>query len=153
VARPTGGAGALVAAAGLVAGLLAGLAALAPPPALADDPATAAPDATVRMTNQLAFEPRELRIPVGGVVQWHNDSVLVHTATADPAKAARPEKSVALPQGAEPFDSGLLDPGERWRRRFDEPGRYRYFCIPHEAAGMVGTVVVGDAEPESAEAP
>jgi len=149
VARAGGAAGRLATAAALAAGL----ALLGPAPAGANGPAAAAPDATVRMTDQLAFAPREVRIPVGGVVEWHNDSVLVHTATADPAQAARPEASVALPEGAEPFDSGLLDPGARWRHRFEEPGRYRYFCIPHEAAGMVGTVVVGDAEPESAEDP
>lgn len=133
------------------AGLAASLAVLAPLTAPGDG--AAPPDATVRMTNQLAFQAGEVRIPVGGVVEWHNDSVLVHTVTADPAEAAQPEKSVALPEGAQPFDSGLLDPGERWRHRFEEPGRYRYFCIPHEAAGMLGTVVVGDAELESAEDP
>ncbi len=31
---------------------------------------------------------------------------------------------------------------QRFSRTFDEPGTYRYICIPHEGAGMVGTVVV-----------
>jgi plastocyanin len=28
------------------------------------------------------------------------------------------------------------------RHTFDVPGTYQYFCIPHEMAGMTGTVVV-----------
>ena len=29
-----------------------------------------------------------------------------------------------------------------YSRRFDVPGRYTYFCIPHEAAGMIGEITV-----------
>jgi hypothetical protein len=28
---------------------------------------------------------------------------------------------------------------------FEEPGRYDYYCIPHESMGMVGSVTVSDA--------
>ncbi|WP_162622742.1 plastocyanin/azurin family copper-binding protein [Salinisphaera orenii] len=35
-----------------------------------------------------------------------------------------------------------MAPGADYAHRFTEPGTYRYFCIPHEAAGTVGTVVV-----------
>jgi hypothetical protein len=28
---------------------------------------------------------------------------------------------------------------------FEEPGRYDYYCIPHESLGMVGSVTVSDA--------
>ena len=129
------------------AGLVAWLAAFSASGARAGGTAAPPADASVRMTNQLTFEPQEVHISVGGVVEWRNASVLVHTVTADPSKAARPEESVALPEGARPFDSGLLEPESRWRHRFETPGRYRYFCMPHEAAGMVGTVVVEDRQP------
>lgn len=28
---------------------------------------------------------------------------------------------------------------------FEEPGRYDYYCIPHESMGMIGSVTVSDA--------
>jgi plastocyanin len=67
--------------------------------------------------------------------------VIVHTVTADPEEATV-EKSVHLPDGAAPFDSGDLDRGETFTYTFETPGTYRYFCIPHEGAKMFGTVVV-----------
>lgn len=101
----------------------------------------AEPAAVVEMTSQLAFEPGEVRIAAGETVEWRNTSVLVHTVTADPERAARP-RSVSLPEGAEPFHSGRLRPEETYRHTFDAPGTWRYFCVPHEAAGMTATVVV-----------
>jgi plastocyanin len=55
--------------------------------------------------------------------------------------AANP-KDALLPKGAKPFNSGFLKAGQVYRHRFTVPGTYRYFCLLHEAAGMVGTVVV-----------
>ncbi len=42
----------------------------------------------------------------------------------------------------EGWDSGFIAGGRSFSRRFTEPGTYRYFCIPHEGAGMLGTVIV-----------
>ena len=50
--------------------------------------------------------------------------------------------SVLLPPGAQPFDSGDIPAGQVYRHTFTVPGEYRYFCIPHEDMGMVGTVIV-----------
>lgn len=95
----------------------------------------------VTMDNRLTFIPDTLRVRAGQTVRWRNTSDVVHTVTADPARVARAEH-VRLPAGAEPFDSGDLAPGESFARAFTVPGTYVYFCIPHELAGMVGTVVV-----------
>jgi plastocyanin len=38
------------------------------------------------------------------------------------------------------FDSGLLQPGKTYRRTFDTPGQYPYYCLPHPF--MKGVVVV-----------
>lgn len=103
---------------------------------------------TVRMTDQLTFEPAEVEIPVGARVTWKSDSVLVHTATADPTRAADPDR-VAVPEGGEPFDSGSIPPGGSWSRRFEVPGLWRYVCVPHEASGMRGTVRVVPDDPGS----
>jgi len=96
---------------------------------------------TVKITDLLQFEPKHVVIHVGDTVEWRNESVLVHTVTADPDKAARAE-DVALPRGAKAFDSGNLDHDAHFRQRFSQPGLYRYFCIPHEATGMVGEIEV-----------
>ena len=93
------------------------------------------------MSDTLRFTPAVITIHPGDAVEWHNDSLLVHTVTADPALAALPA-STALPAGAAPFNSGNLQPGAVYRHVFEKPGTYKYFCIPHEAAGMTGTVIV-----------
>jgi plastocyanin len=106
----------------------------------------AADAVTVQMTDQLRFEPEDVAIAVGQTVTWVNASALPHTATDDPAKnpvaEAHPEYA-QLPTGAEPWDSGLLQPGQEFTYTFSVPGTYAYFCIPHVLSGMVGTVTVG----------
>jgi plastocyanin len=49
---------------------------------------------------------------------------------------------VSLPKGAATFDSGFMPPGATFDYTFTVPGTYHYFCVPHEKAGMVGTIVV-----------
>ncbi len=96
----------------------------------------------VTMTNRLTFEPRTLRIRVGQTVVWRNTSDVVHTVTADPARAAN-KANVALPAGAATFDSGDIAPGASYQHTFTVPGEYMYICIPHELAGrMLGVVIV-----------
>ena len=122
-------------AAVLVAGAL-GLGAPSPVAAQAAEPAAA-----VEMTNDLKFQPAEITIQAGDTVEWRNTSQVVHTVTADPDEAQDPEH-VRLPEGAETFNSGMIEPGGTFRHTFEVPGRYRYFCIPHEMAGMIGEVTV-----------
>jgi len=80
-------------------------------------------------------------VKVGDTVQWQNDSVLVHTVTDDPDLVAN-QVDYALPEGARPFDSGGLEPAATFAHTFTQPGTYKYFCIPHEAAGMIAEVIV-----------
>lgn len=95
----------------------------------------------IEMNDQMRFVPDTLTIRTGQTVTWRNVGTMVHTATCDPVTAQRPEHAV-LPDGAEPWDSGLIRTAESWGRGFDVPGEYVYFCIPHEAGGMVGSLVV-----------
>lgn len=104
-----------------------------------------APAPIVKMTNQLRFEPDHLAIRVGETVTWVNDSVLPHTATGDPAQnpvATSHPEYVQLPDGAAPWGSALLQPGESFQHTFDSPGEYHYICIPHVLSGMRGTITV-----------
>lgn len=98
-------------------------------------------DAVVEMTGDLNFQPPSLTIAAGDAVEWRNVSDVPHTVTADPEKAADPSH-VALPEGAETFNSGFIQANGSFIRTFEVPGEYRYFCIPHEGAGMVGTLIV-----------
>lgn len=102
--------------------------------------------AAVEMTNQLTFAPDSVVIRAGQSVRFRNTSVLVHTATGDPSRASL-EASVRLPEGASPFHSGRLEPGQTFSHTFRTPGRYRYFCVPHEGAEMRGVVIVKPGVP------
>jgi plastocyanin len=117
---------------------------IASPAASAAGPAADA--VTVQMTDQLRFEPEDVAIAVGQTVTWVNASAIPHTATGDPAKnpvaQAHPEYA-QLPAAAEPWDSGLLQPGQSFTHTFAVPGTYAYFCVPHVLSGMVGTITVG----------
>ena len=96
---------------------------------------------SVDMNDQLTFAPKEIEVSAGEEVTWRNVGKVGHTVTADKSKAADPSL-VSIPAGTRPWDSGFVMEGESFSRRFDKPGTYRYVCIPHEGAGMVGTVVV-----------
>jgi plastocyanin len=99
----------------------------------------------------VAFEPLNVTVQVGDEVVWQNTSTREHTVTA---------YEDGLPEGASYFASGgygteseardefyasfggAITSGDSYSHRFEVAGEYPYFCIPHEQAGMVGTVVV-----------
>lgn len=97
--------------------------------------------AVVNLNNRLQFVPSEMRVKVGDTVEWRNIETYPHTVTADPDQAAR-RANVELPEGVQPFTSGRLNSGASFRYTFTSPGIYRYVCLPHEGAGMLGTVIV-----------
>lgn len=97
--------------------------------------------AVVKLNNRLKFVPAEIRVKVGDTVEWRNTQSYAHTVTADPRRVAR-KANIELPDGVQPFDSGKLGAGATFRYTFTSPGIYRYVCLPHETAGMLGTVVV-----------
>ncbi len=95
----------------------------------------------ISMSDDMAFSPGHAVIDVGDTVVWIPEGALPHTTSDGPGKAAVPEHAL-LPEGAEPWDSGLLDAGRRFSVVFDTPGEYTYLCTIHEAAGMVGRITV-----------
>jgi plastocyanin len=132
-------------------GLLAGL--VAPRLALAADPIE------IRMQGKddgshVWFDPIGLHVEPGRTVRWINlDAGNSHTVTAyHPTNFDRP---LRIPAAAEPWNSDYLLPGETFTVRLTVEGVYDFFCIPHEQAGMVGRIVVGDPSPSPvrAEAP
>ncbi len=66
----------------------------------------------------------------------------VHTTTAYHPRNGN--HSLRIPEAAAPWDSGILtDRGAHFEVTLTVDGVYDYFCQPHEAAGMVGRLVVG----------
>ncbi len=85
---------------------------------------------TVVIENGTCFEPAIVRVEPGSTVTWENpDGGLPHTITGANA-------SWGL------FDS--ISPGFSVAYDFAEEGVYPYYCLLHP--GMIGAVIVGDAE-------
>src|SRR5690606_8912691 len=88
--------------------------------------------------------PRGLHIQPGQSVRWINTDVgNVHTITAYHPNNRKPQR---IPTDAVAWDSGYLLPDASFTIAFTTPGIYDYFCIPHEQAGMVGRIIVGDVD-------
>jgi plastocyanin len=87
------------------------------------------------------FDPVGLYVEVGTTVRWVVREN-VHTTTAyHPRNDRHP---LRIPEHASAWDSGfLVHPGDHFDVRLTERGVYDYYCQPHEAAGMVGRIIVG----------
>jgi plastocyanin len=98
------------------------------------------------------YDPIGVLVRPGQTVRWTNrEKGNVHTTTAyHPANSDRP---LRLPQGALPWDSDYLMPGDSFEVALTVPGVYDYYCVPHEHAGMVGRIVVGEPGLEDGDRP
>lgn len=74
--------------------------------------------------NDWGYSPARVVIQAGQTVTFTNSGQIAHTVTAK--------------EGA--FDTGLLKNGQSATIKFDKPGTYDYFCVPHP--WMTGTIVV-----------
>jgi len=98
----------------------------------------------------VAFEPAELTVSVGDTVAWEWAAGEPHSVSAYEAE---------IPEGASYWASGGFDSeaaartgweegqgyvaeGQSYVHTFETAGEHAYVCIPHEAAGMEGVVVV-----------
>jgi plastocyanin len=103
-----------------------------------------------------AFVPAKATVTVGDTLVWGNNNDRPHTVTS--YEDGIPEAATFFASGG--FDSeaaardgyntdisGAIDPGETYEHTFEVPGTYSYLCIPHETAGMVGTVEVREETP------
>ncbi len=114
---------------------------------------------TVNMTDGLNFEPASITVAPGDTVVWENTGSIGHSVTAyeddipeeaeywasggfDSEDAARGAYTAGDP------DSGDVPGGESYEHTFEVTGTYEYFCIPHESAGMLGTVEVQEGANE-----
>ena len=92
------------------------------------------------------FDPAGIHIAPGDTVRWVQVSGF-HSITAYHPR--NDDHELRIPESAEPWDSDILlaqypKQGATFERVFTVQGVYDYFCKPHEMAGMVGRVVVGE---------
>lgn len=106
-----------------------------------NDPPSAKKEFVIYMTNNLKFYPEEIEIKPGDTVEWKNTSELIHTVSDDPAQAVI-KKDASMPEGAKPFTSGKIEPGQTYQHTFNKAGTYKYFCTIHEVEGMRGIIIV-----------
>ncbi|MDS0476074.1 DUF5059 domain-containing protein [Natrinema sp. 1APR25-10V2] len=106
-------------------------------------------DHVVDMT-AVAFEPAELTVEAGDTVAWKHAGGEPHSVTAYedeiPGGAAYWasggfESESAAREGWE-NGTGAIQSGQSYVHTFETIGEHGYVCIPHENAGMVGTIVV-----------
>ncbi|MEY9833785.1 plastocyanin [Sinorhizobium fredii] len=91
------------------------------------------------------FDPIGVLIKPGQMVRWTNfNPGNSHTTTAyHPANFGKP---LRIPESAKSWGSDYLLPDESFSVTFTDQGVYDYYCVPHEQAGMVGRIIVGEPE-------
>lgn len=94
-----------------------------------------APDSNERQV----FEPPVLQIEEGASVMFKATD-RGHNSEAN---------SDMIPEGVEPWKGKI---NEDIEITFDVPGVYGYYCTPHQSAGMVGLILVGDVTQEQLDA-
>jgi len=92
------------------------------------NPASAPPRVVTVVIAEFKFEPAAVTVHAGDTVEWKNDDIVPHTATAD-GEAQKPA-----------FDTGTIDTGAAWRYVARKKGTYNYSCTLHP--NMKGKLIV-----------
>lgn len=103
---------------------------------------------TVEMTDDFEFVPDAISISSGDTIVWENVGSLDHSVTAYEDEI--PDDAGYFASGGhdseqaarDAFPEGALGGDDSFEHTFDATGTYAYFCIPHEGAGMTGTIDV-----------
>jgi len=113
-------------------------------------------DHDVGMTTR-KFQPARVEVPPGTTVVWKNTSSHSHSVTAYEGQlpdgvgfwSSGEFDSQAAAESAWSDDlGGSLTQGQTYEHTFEVLGTHHYYCIPHEASGMKGRVIVAeDATP------
>lgn len=82
------------------------------------------------------YVPAEVRIETGTTIIWKNLDTVSHTVSS-----GEPDKAETWGLF---FQSRLYRPGETFEWKFNAPGEFPYFCIPHP--WMIGKVIVTGEE-------
>ncbi|QUJ72421.1 DUF5059 domain-containing protein [Haloarcula marismortui] len=98
----------------------------------------------------VAFAPEELTVSVGDTVAWKHAGGEAHNVVA--YEEELPDDATYWASGGFESESaaregwengeGAVQSGQSYVHTFETAGEHGYFCVPHEAAGMAGTVIV-----------
>ena len=127
-----------------------------------DGTGPSAGEVTIDMTDDLVFDPDDTTVAPGTTVIWENVGDIGHSVTAyeddipddadyfasggfDDEQTARESYSPGDP------DSGDITGGNAYEHTFTVEGEYEYFCVPHESAGMVASLTVGEQAQQAAD--
>lgn len=112
---------------------------------------------SIEMTIDDVFEPAAVTISTGDRIVWRNVGIAgqdllasTHTVTADETRL--PEGAMyfasgdftserAAREGYAAEERGRIEGGQEYSHTFNVPGRYEYYCIPHESM-MRGSITV-----------
>ena len=86
------------------------------------------------------YDPVGLYIEPGDTVRWQ---ALRWTPTVTAFHPDIDNHELRIPEGAEPFDSGMLATMQTWEWTFNVEGTYDYYSKYQEAVGLIGRIVVG----------
>ena len=89
---------------------------------------SAQPQVVTVVIRGFKFVPAAVTVHAGDTVEWKNDDIVPHTATAD-GEAQKPA-----------FDSGTIRTGATWRYVAQNKGTYNYTCTLHP--NMKGELIV-----------
>ncbi len=93
----------------------------------------------VQITDK-GFSPDRIEITAGQEVVWKNGTLNAHNVTCAPLANARGAQETGKPL----FDSGAIQPGNKFEFKFKEAGTYEYHCGLDKS--MKGRVVVNPAK-------
>jgi plastocyanin/uncharacterized membrane protein len=88
----------------------------------------------VIVMKQMHFDPPQMTVKTGDTVEWRNEDIFSHTATANDGS----------------FDSGLIAPGASWKTTIKGDGTIGYHCGPHP--NMSGNLLVQAATQQGTQA-
>ncbi len=87
--------------------------------------------------------PIGLHVEPGTTIRFMNMSGMHSTTAYHPDNG----RELRIPEGAEAWDSGMMTGrGQSFEVTLTVEGVYDYYCIPHEAMGHVGRIIVGDPD-------
>jgi plastocyanin len=86
------------------------------------------------------YDPVGIYIARGETVHW---TALRGAPSVTAFHPDNDNHELRIPEGAKPFDSGMLSGGDTFQWTFDVEGTYDYFSKYHEGVGLIGRIVVG----------
>lgn len=87
----------------------------------------------------LAFVPSQFSVAPGEKIEFKNNAGFPHNVVFDEDEVPSGVNASAISMSEEDLLNG---PGETYSVTLTEKGTYKFYCSPHQGAGMIGQVTV-----------